>query len=176
MELIGRLQVYTGNGKGKTTAALGLAVRAVCAGLRVYVGQFMKDGSSAESSLPGRFPGMLEMEHYGAPGLIGQGEEPTAEDIRRAVGGLCRLEEVMTSGEFELVICDEMCTAMHLGLLDDADVYPFVEKRPAGVELVLTGRYASERLMEMADLVTEMKQVKHYFDTEGLEARRGIEF
>jgi cob(I)alamin adenosyltransferase len=176
MELDGRFQIYTGNGKGKTTSALGLAVRAACAGYRVYIGQFMKGGGSSETALPGHFPGTIAMEQFGTPGLIGRGEKPAPEDRELASKGLKRVEESMLSGSYDIVIADEICTALHMALLESDDVVGLAGRRPGNVELVFTGRYAPDVLTGIADLVTEMKQVKHYFDTEGLGARRGIEF
>ncbi len=172
----GRLQVYTGNGKGKTTAALGLAVRAACAGIRVYFGQFMKGSDYAELSLPSHFPGMITMEQFGTPRLLCKGEEPSAEDIRLAAAGLEKTMNAMLSGMYGLVVADELNVTVHMGLIDEKLAVEFVEKRPPEVELVITGRYAPPRLVETADLVTEMTEVKHYYAAEGLAARRGIEF
>jgi cob(I)alamin adenosyltransferase len=175
MEIEGRFQIYTGNGKGKTTAALGLAVRAACAGYRVYIGQFMKGRNSSELAIPGHFPGMITIEQYGSPALIGKGEKPGAIDIEKARAGLNRLGEAMLSGDYDLVVADEINVAVHMELIGESDVLGIVRKRPGNVELVFTGRYAVQMLVDEADLVTEMREVKHYYSTEGLEARRGIE-
>lgn len=171
----GRLQVYTGNGKGKTTAALGLAVRAACAGLRVYIGQFMKGTDYSELCLPRLLPGMVEMEQYGTPRLICRGEKPGRADIAHAREGLRRLKDALVSGKYDLVVADELAVAVHMGLLSGEEAMKVVSARPPQVEMVVTGRYASEVLMEAADLVTEMREVRHYYASEGLEARKGIE-
>lgn len=170
----GRFQIYTGCGKGKTTAMLGLSVRAACSGMKVYIGQFMKAGDYSEMCLPGRFPG-ITMEHYGLPGFIPPGGTPDAEDMAHAGDGLLRIAAALASGRYGLVAADEICVAVHLGLLKEADALGLAEGRPPGVELVFTGRHATEAMMEAADLVTEMREIKHYYTTENLSARRGIE-
>jgi cob(I)alamin adenosyltransferase len=172
----GRLQVYTGNGKGKTTAALGLAVRAACAGLRVYIGQFMKGTDYSELCLPRLLSGRLKMEQYGTPRLICRGEEPGEDDIAHARKGLSRLRDALLSGDYDLVVADELSVTVHMGLLDVAEAMEVVLARPDEVEMVVTGRYAPPPLLEAADLVTEMREVRHYYATEGLEARKGIEY
>lgn len=172
----GRLQVYTGNGKGKTTAALGLAVRAACAGIPVYIGQFMKGSDYSELALPGHFPGLITMEQYGTPRLLCKGEEPTEEEREAAAEGLKRLTTAMLSGEYGLVVADELNVTVHMGLLEEDDVLPLLDSRPPEVELVLTGRYAPRSFIDRADLVTEMVEKKHYYSSEGLPARKGIEF
>ena len=173
---IGRLQVYTGNGKGKTTAALGLAVRAACAGIPVYIGQFMKGSDYSELALPGYFPGLITMEQYGTPRLICKGEEPSGEDLKAAGEGLRRITDAMLSGEYGLVIADELNVTIHMGLLVEGDVLPLLDSRPPEVELVLTGRYAPRTFIDRADLVTEMVEKKHYYKAEDLPARKGIEY
>lgn len=172
----GRVQVYTGNGKGKTTAALGLAVRAACAGMKVYIGQFMKGSDYSELSLPDRFPGLVRMEQYGTPRLLCRGERPSREDLAAAAAGLRRIRAELLSGCWEVVIADELCVTVHLGLLPEADALTLIADRPPDVELVLTGRYATPGILAAADLVTEMSEVRHYYSSEGLPARKGIEF
>lgn len=172
----GRVHVYTGNGKGKTTAALGLAVRAACAGLPVYIGQFMKGMDYSELCLPSRFPELLTMERYGTPRLICRGETPSREDLEAAERGLSRIMEAVSGGDYRLVIADELNVTVHLGLLTVESALKLLEARADGVELVLTGRYAPKELTDSADLVTEMREVRHYYETEALKARRGIEF
>ncbi len=175
MELDGRFQIYTGNGKGKTTAALGLAVRAACAGYRVYIGQFMKGRNSSELALPEHFPGLISIEQYGSPRLIGKGEKPDAVDLGKAKAGLDSIGAAMLSGDYDLVVADEINVAVHMGLIDESEVVDLARKKPGKVELVFTGRHAPQTLIDEADLVTEMKEVKHYYAAEGLEARKGIE-
>lgn len=171
----GRFQLYTGNGKGKTTAALGLTVRAACAGMKVYFGQFMKGQDYSELCLPEHFPGAITMEQFGTPRLICKGEKPSEDDMLSAAAGLERIKAVMISGNYDLVIADELNVTVHMGILNEDDVMEFINHRPDDVELVLTGRYAPESFVEAADLVTEMREVKHYFATENLLARKGIE-
>jgi cob(I)alamin adenosyltransferase len=171
----GKFQLYTGNGKGKTTAALGLAVRAACSGMKVYFGQFMKGQDYSELCLPEHFPGAIIMEQFGTPRLICKGEKPSEDDLRSAAAGLERIKTVMVSGIYDLVIADELNVTVYMRLLNEDDVIEFIGQRPDYVELVLTGRYAPESFVEAADLVTEMREVKHYFATEKLLARKGIE-
>lgn len=172
----GRVQIYTGNGKGKTTAALGLAVRAACAGLKVYIGQFMKGMEYSELSLPERFPGSITLEQYGTPRLLCKGESPAPEDMRAAASGLRRLREELVSCRWDVVVADELCVAVHLGLVSEAEALSIITARPPDVELVLTGRYATDAMVAAADLVTDMHEVKHYYASESLPARKGIEF
>ena len=134
----GRFQLYTGNGKGKTTAALGLAVRAACAGMKVYIGQFMKGQDYSELCLPDHFPETITMEQYGTPRLICKGEKPSEDDMRSAAAGLDKIKTIMVSGEYDLVIADELNVAVHMGILTGKDVMDFIGQRPDDVELVLT--------------------------------------
>ncbi|PIE53642.1 cob(I)yrinic acid a,c-diamide adenosyltransferase [Candidatus Fermentibacteria bacterium] len=170
----GRFQIYTGNGKGKTTASLGLSVRAACSGMKVYFGQFMKGQDYSELKVPERFP-EITMNQFGTPKLLCQGEKPAEEDLRKAENGAKKIREALLSGEYDLVVADEICVTVHLGLLPEAAALELAAKRPPEMELVFTGRYASEAMIDAADLVTEMKEIKHYYNTEKLMARKGIE-
>lgn len=172
----GRIQVYTGDGKGKTTAALGLAVRAACAGHRVFIGQFMKGRDYSELCLPGRFPGLITMEQFGTPRLLCRGETPSREDIEKARSGLVRITGAVSGKEYRLVIADELNVTVHLGLLTLEDALGLLAARAPEVELVLTGRHAPVEILEAADLVTEMREIRHYYHTENLPARKGIEY
>ena len=168
----GYTQLYTGDGKGKTTAALGLLVRAVGAGLHVYVGQFIKAGDYSEiRTLRERFP-EVTLEQYGRGRFVVG--EPSPEDIQAARDGLARLSAAMTGGEWDVVIADEIAVAVDLGLLPVDDVLALIDRKPDAVELVLTGRNAHPRIQEAADLVSRIDAVKHYFD-DGVDARPGIE-
>ena len=165
-------QVYTGDGKGKTTAALGLALRAVGAGLRVYLGQFIKGGEYSEIKvLRTRFP-EVTVEQYGAGRFILR--TPSPDDLEAARDGLARLRAAMCSGQYEVVIADEANTAMAAGLFPEEDLLSLMSDKPVTVELVLTGRGAGARVRERADLVTEMTCIKHYFEA-GVPGRPGIE-
>lgn len=169
----GCVQVYTGNGKGKTTAAAGLALRACGAGLSVYIGQFIKAKPSAEMNALAKAFKNAAVEQYGLGRFI-MGE-PKAEDVRAAKAGADSLRTALASGRFDLVIADEAIGAVAAGLLTEKDILSMLDARPENVELVVTGRGAPACLLEAADLVTEMKEHKHYF-TKGVKARKGIEF
>ncbi len=170
---VGCVHVYTGSGKGKTTAAIGLAVRALGTGRRVYVGQFMKSGGSAEiKALKAHFP-ECEVECFGLGRFIHGA--PSSEDLQAARRGLHRVRKIIMSGNHDLVIADELNGAVKAGLISVDEQLGLIETRPAHVELVITGRNAHQRLIEKADLVTEMRKVKHYFD-KGMPAREGIEY
>ena len=170
----GYIHVYTGNGKGKTTAALGLALRAAGHGFKTYMAQFLKARPSGEVEAARRLDLLLTIERFGREGFITVREGPEDEDIDRAKIGLKRALEAMLSGQFRIVVLDEVNTAIHFGILTDKEVLDFLDKRPAGVEVVLTGRYAPASIVDRADLVTEMTCVKHYSDR-GVKARDGVE-
>jgi cob(I)alamin adenosyltransferase len=172
--MTGYVQVYTGDGKGKTTAALGLALRAAGRGLRTYIAQFLKAQPTGEIEAAKKLAPLVRVEQFGRPGFITVTEGPGDEDIERARTGLARALEAMLSGDYEIIVLDEINTAVHFKILPEKDVLDFIDKRPPAVELVLTGRYAPASFIERADLVTEMKAVKHYFDR-GVKAREGIE-
>lgn len=174
------LQIYTGNGKGKTTAALGLILRAAGSGLRVYLGQFIKSMEYHEIGiLRSRFP-EVTVELYGDEGCIVD-RDPDPRDIRAAMDGLSRARAALGSGLYDLVVLDEIFIPMYFKILSEDDVLSMLrewrEKEKAGgfhTELVLTGRYAPESILAQADLITEMKEVRHYYE-KGIEARDGIE-
>jgi cob(I)alamin adenosyltransferase len=170
----GYVQVYTGNGKGKTTAALGLALRAAGRGLRTYVGQFLKGQVYGELAAACKLKPYIIIEQFGRKGFVHVTENPDEEDIRRARSGLRKCRRAMLSGRFSIVVLDEINVALHFRLLEEKDVLGLIERKPAGVELVLTGRYAPPSILRRADLVTEMKDKKHYY-ARGVRARTGIE-
>jgi len=172
--MIGYVHVYTGNGKGKTTAALGLAFRAAGRGLRTYIAQFLKGQPTGELEAAKKLAPLIRLEPFGREGFITVKEGPDDEDISRARAGLARALEAMLSGEYRIVVLDEINTAVHFKILPEADVLDLIDRRPATVELVLTGRYAPPSFIDRADLVTEMTEIKHYFD-KGVKAREGIE-
>ncbi len=170
----GYVQVYTGNCKGKTTAALGLAFRAMGRGLKTYIGQFMKgrfygELKAAEMSHP-----YITIEQYGKNTLTHVQNPPQEEDVRRAQEGLAKATEAMLSGEYDIVVFDEIVTSHYFHLISLEEMLGIIRSKPDGVEVVLTGRYAPPDLIEAADLVTEMTEVKHYYQ-KGIIARDGIE-
>jgi cob(I)alamin adenosyltransferase len=167
----GYIQIYTGNGKGKTTAALGLTLRAVCAGNKVFFGQFMKGQDYSEKKACRLLPG-LTMEQFG--GLCFINGKPTEKDIADAKAGLERMKEVLASGEYDLVVFDEINTALFFNLLTVDEVLQALELKPEKTEVIFTGRYAPQGIIDRADLCTEMKEIKHYYNA-GVNAREGIE-
>ena len=168
----GYIQVYTGNGKGKTTAALGLALRAAGAGLNVFMAQFMKRGDYSELKALARFKDRITVEQFGLGRFI-RGD-PDPEDIAAARRGLDRVRQIFAADGHQLVILDEANVAASCGLFSSADLLDLINAKPEGLEVVLTGRNAASEIMARADLVTEMKAVKHYYQ-EGVVARLGIE-
>jgi len=168
----GYLQVYTGEGKGKTTAAMGLALRASGRGLPVYIGQFMKGQDYGElHAIP--LLKTITHEQYGDPGWVYKGKITEAQ---RALAreGFHKGKEALESGKYAIVILDEINMAIWFELIPLEEVLEMIENRPPEVELILTGRRADEAIIERADLVTEMREVKHYY-TQGVPAREGIE-
>lgn len=170
----GLVQVYTGEGKGKTTAALGLVLRAAGWRLHSYIVQFLKQRPTGEQQAVSLLAPYVALERFGRPGFLRPGEI-TADDVALAHVGLERAEAAILSGDYDLVVLDEVNTAVCLGLLDEAEVLRLIDLKPANVELVLTGRGAGQALLERADLVTRMAEEKHPYQR-GVRARRGIEY
>ncbi len=168
----GYIQVYTGTGKGKTTAALGLTIRALGAGWRVFWGQFIKRGNFSELKALKRFDPQVKIYQFGRGRFI-KGH-PTPEDIACAQEGWRLCKEALFSGNFDLLVFDELNLALYFKLLVLEEVLEVLNQKPLPPEVVITGRYAPNRLLDIADLVTEMRQVKHYYQ-KGVEARTGIE-
>jgi cob(I)alamin adenosyltransferase len=169
----GYVQVYTGDGKGKTTAAIGLAVRAAGAGLTVLFVQFIKGGRYSEITALEALGDHIEIRQYGRGRFI-KGR-PAPEDVTAARWGLAEIQAMLENDcDFDVIILDEANVAVTCGLFDTEALLTVIQSRPAAVELVITGRGADPRVIEKADLVTEMRAVKHYY-TAGVEARMGIE-
>jgi cob(I)alamin adenosyltransferase len=171
----GLIQVYTGDGKGKTTCALGLALRAVGQGFQVYMLQFLKGRDTGEARLAEtRLAPDMTLRSFGRPGLVNL-RAPAAEDLAliREAWDLAR--QVILAGAHDLVILDEINLVLSFNLLPPEEVFQVLRNRPPWVEVVLTGRQAPPELVELADLVTEMRPVKHYYEA-GVQARRGIEW
>lgn len=172
MQNRGYIQVYTGNGKGKTTAALGLALRSSGAGKKVFIGQFIKGKHYSELDAIRNNLKDIELKQYGLDCFIVN--DPVEKDFIAAQNGLNEMKEIILSGKYDLVIMDELNVALYYKLFEVDRVIEILKSKPKHVEIVITGRYAPEKIIELADLVTEMKEVKHYF-TKGIEARLGIE-
>jgi cob(I)alamin adenosyltransferase len=171
----GYAQVYTGNCKGKTTAALGLAFRAMGSGLKTYIGQFMKGQQYGELDAARMVSPYITMEQFGRKDLVHVKNPPREDDVRMAAEGLARSRDAMLSGEYDIVVFDEILTAHHFNLISLESILELVRTRPENVEIVLTGRYAPQEVIDACDLVTEMREVKHYY-AQGVGARKGIEY
>jgi len=170
----GYIQVYTGDGKGKTTAALGLALRAAGYKHKIYIGQFLKGQEYGELLSAKKLSPYITIEQFGRKGFIHVTKDPDEEDIKRAKRGLNKCLEAMLSQKYRIIILDEINVAVDLNLITEEKVHEFLDKRPEDVEIILTGRYAPPSFLKRADLVTEMKEKKHYYK-KGVKAREGIE-
>jgi cob(I)alamin adenosyltransferase len=171
-EVEGRVHVYTGDGKGKTTAALGLAMRAAGAGFKVFVAQFVKGMDYSELHSFALLHEWITIRQYGRRCFIR--DTPGEEDMLLARRGFEESARAVASGDFRVVILDEASIAIHYHLFSVDELLGLIASRPPHVEIVVTGRHAPPELIACADLVTEMREVKHYF-REGLLARTGIE-
>jgi cob(I)alamin adenosyltransferase len=168
----GYIQVYTGDGKGKTTAALGLSLRAAGAGLSVYFAQFIKQGAYSEITALEVFSDRITVEQFGRGRFITG--TPAPGDLAAAEDGLEKVRVAMVSGKYDVIVLDEANGAVQLGLFPVTALLEIMDAKPDGLELVITGRGAHEEVVARADLVTEMKAVKHYY-AKGVPAREGIE-
>lgn len=169
----GYIQVYTGNGKGKTTAAFGLSLRAVGAGYDVFIGQFIKGMHYSElDTIKKYFKNKIKIEQFGRGCFIKN--EPSEEDIKKARNGLKKIEKILKNNEFDIIILDEVNIALYYNLFSTEELIKILESKNENQEIILTGRYAPEEIIKYADLVTEMKEVKHYYQ-KGVQAREGIE-
>lgn len=172
-EQLGLVQIYTGNGKGKSTAAFGLGLRAAGRGLNVLILQFLKPSVGyGEQVSCERFPNItlysMGLDHFVS-------KHPKPEDIQAAKDALSKSCELMATGKYDIAILDEAINAVRLGLLTDTELIEALKKRPTHVEVVMTGRGITPALEEYADLVTEMRLIKHPYD-KGIRARVGIEY
>jgi cob(I)alamin adenosyltransferase len=170
----GFIQIYTGNGKGKTTAALGLSLRAAGHGLRVGIIQFMKDFQYGELRALKRFDDLITVRRFGNDRFVFRKEQPSEKDKKLAAQGLYEAKEMMECGKYEIVILDEICVAIYFKLITEEQVHEVIDFRPHNIELVLTGRYCPPTVQARADLVTEMKEIRHYYKN-GVRSRTGIE-
>lgn len=167
----GYIHVYTGNGKGKTTAALGLSLRAICADKKVYFGQFMKGMNYSELKAVEYLPNLTINQFGNDKFIVG---EASSEDKELAKAGLNQVEAILKSGDYDVVVLDELNIALYFKLFDLDEVIKVLEARDPKVEVIITGRNAPQKLIDMADLVSEMKEIKHYYQ-KGVQARKGIE-
>jgi cob(I)alamin adenosyltransferase len=170
----GTVQVYTGDGKGKTTAALGLALRAVGHGLTVYMLQFMKGSPNYGELTSARLLPGLTIEQSGRDEFVDR-RNPARIDRELAAEGLAKGRAALLGGRYDIVILDEVNVAVDFGLVALEDVLELIEKRPPHVELILTGRSARPEIVRAADLVSEVLNIRHHYDA-GVEAREGIEY
>jgi len=170
----GLVQVYTGNGKGKTSAAFGSALRALGRGLKVYVIQFIKGGFDyGELYVAERLPN-LKLTAFGRGKFITE-TPPSQEDVQLAREAFDLARKVVDSGEYDVVILDEINVVLNLKMIGTDEVVQLIKNKPRHVELILTGRYAPAQIIEVADLVTEMKEIKHPY-AQGVPPRKGIEY
>ena len=168
----GYTHVYFGTGKGKTTAAIGLAVRAAGYGLKVYIAQFIKGLIYSEIKCLKKLSENITVKQYGRGCFIKK--EPTEQDILAAKHGIEEVSQIIKSGKYDVVILDEITVAEFFGLVTVEEIIDIIKSKPGNVELVLTGRKADKKILDAADLVTEMKEIKHYYN-QGVQARKGIE-
>jgi len=172
----GYIQIYTGDGKGKTTAALGLGLRAVEKGLKVIMIQFLKNGKSGELEAVKGLDAKFEILNFSKiDGFISELSFEEREKLRDVTQKeLDTINHILYNNECDVLILDEIFAALHAGLISPEQVLDIIERKPSGMELVLTGRNAPAKIAEKADLITEMRSVKHYAD-KGVKARPGIE-
>lgn len=168
----GYVQVYTGNGKGKTTAAMGLALRATGAGKKVYIAQYAKGMHYSELDAIANYLPTITLKQYGLGCFIFN--EPKEADIEAAREGLREVEQILLNNEHEIVILDEANIAIFYNLFSVEELISVLNKRNPQTEIIITGRYACPEIIEYADLVTEMTEIKHYYQ-QGVQARVGIE-
>ncbi len=170
----GYVQIYTGSGKGKTTAALGLALRAAGAGYRTYILQIMKSFPYSELQSLNKLSEHIEIWQCGSDEFVLENRMPTKEEKDIVLTALHKAKTIMTAGSHEIVILDEICAAIYFKLTTTGEALDFINARPDGVELILTGRYCPQELIDAADLVTDMTEVKHYYE-QGVISRKGID-
>jgi cob(I)alamin adenosyltransferase len=169
----GYIHVYTGNGKGKTTAALGLSLRAAGTGKKIFFAQFIKGKSSSEIDAINKFIPNITIKQYGLDCFIVK--IPTENDIRAANEGLKEISHILSAGLYDIVVLDEATIAVYYKLFSSQELIKILKTKKDKTEIIITGRYAPPELIEIADLVTEMKEIKHYY-SKGINARKGIEY
>ena len=168
------IHIYTGNGKGKTTAALGQALRAVGHGLKVLMIQFMKGQINYGELKSARHLPLLEIEQFGRAEFVNP-EHPEEIDRELARKAMLRAQQAIQKKRYDMVILDEINVAVHFGLISIGEVLALLKRTPRDVDVVLTGRYMPEQFAEHADLISDIREVKHHFH-DGVSARKGIEY
>lgn len=166
----GFIQIYTGTGKGKTTAAFGLALRACGRGLRTVIIQFMKPGDSGEVKACLELPS-ITICAYGSKGFLRKGTMPSAENLALAQAAMDKAAEAMADPKTDIIILDELCNAIYFDLIKEEDALALLRGKRENQEVIITGRNATQALIDAADLVTDMQEIKHPGD-----AREGIEY
>jgi len=169
------IQIYTGNGKGKTSAALGISLRAAGAGLKSLIIQFMKTGFEySERNAVKNLSDKIQIKSFGSDQHVLEKRNPTDDEKREVLKGIDFVWEEYKNQKYDIIILDEICVAVHFGLIEEKKGTALLEEKPENIELILTGRYCPERWIELADLVTEMNEVKHYY-TRGILSRKGFD-
>ena len=170
----GLVMVFIGNGKGKTTAAFGQALRAIGQGYKVFVLQFMKGRKYGEFIAAEKYLSRLTVRMSGLDSFVMR-DNPAAIDIELAQKGLAAAKKAIASGKYDMIILDEINVALDFKLIDLPEVIGLIKNKPAGLDLILTGRYAPPEIIELADTVSEVKEVKHHYN-KGIKDRAGIEY
>lgn len=170
----GFIQIYTGNGKGKTTAAIGQAIRAAGSGMKTLIIHFMKNFPYGEIKALKNLDDWIKVEQFGDDNFVLRKTPPDNSDKASALAAIERAKKAMLNNEVDLVILDEICVTFYFGLLKVEEVLPLLELKPDNIEMILTGRYCPQELIDKADLVTEMKEIKHYYQ-KGITSRKGID-
>jgi len=174
MKTEGMIQVYTGNGKGKTTAAIGQAVRAAGSAMKTFFAMFMKNHKYSELKSLEILSEFIEIKQYGNDDFVFKKEIPSQKLKAEIRTGLAECMERMNSGKFDIIILDEALVSIYFQLIETKDILEIINQKPKYIELILTGRYCPKEIIELADLVTEMKEVKHYYQ-KGITSRKGID-
>jgi len=169
----GYVHIYTGDGKGKTTAAVGLSIRAAGRGMKIFMGQFMKGQHYGEIYTLNLIEN-IKVQQFGDPKCIRR-SKVTQSHKELARNGLEICRKKICNGLYDIVIMDEICVAIWFGLVPEDAVIDIIKSKPGTIELVLTGRKATDKLIQNADLVTDMREIKHYYKKKGILARKGIE-
>ncbi len=169
----GLIYVLTGNGKGKTTCAIGMAICEAYKGNQVFIAQFVKGLPYSEHSIIKSNFNLISLKTYGLDCFIEK--DPTNEDVLAAKKGLKEVKEIIVSGNYKLVILDEANIALYYHLLETKELINIIKNRPNKVSIIITGRKAPNEILNIADSVTEVKELKHYY-SRGIDARKGIEY